>query len=78
MAFGSTVPAEIVAVSHTLPTADFHGTSICTVSEAPAARLVHLQLTVDSATVQVAFGDAVTVAGGGPMKRLDVASRATF
>ena len=78
IAFGSTVPAETVAVSHTFPTADFHGTSIRTVSDAPAARLVHLQLTVDSATVQVAFGEAVTGAGGGPINRLDVASMARF
>jgi len=78
MAFGSLVPAEIVAVSHTLPTADFHGTSILTVSVAAAARFVHVQVTVNSATVQVAFGDAVTVAGGGPMNRLDDTTRATF
>jgi len=41
IAFGSAVPAESVAVSQTLPTADFHGTSILTVSDAPAARPAH-------------------------------------
>src|SRR5690349_9984173 len=78
IALGSAVPAESVAVLHTLPTADFHGTSILTVSDAPAARPTHWQLTDDSATVHFAFGDAVTVAGGGPMNRLELASNATF
>ena len=77
VAFGSIVPDATVAVSHTLPTADFHGTSILTVSDAPAVRRVHVQVTVDSATLQLTFGDD-TIDGGGPMNRLDDATSDTF
>ena len=77
VAFGSGVPAETVPESQTEPTADRQESLIVTLALAPNARLAHVQVTVETPTVQVP-PVVVLILGAGPVNRLEFATREMF
>jgi|SRR5215471_7773606 len=63
VAFGSGVPADSVAVSHTWPTAERQETEIATESVPNRGKVAHVQVTFFPTTEQVPPPDAFTAAG---------------